>query len=67
MNEDDQWEEDRGVIDAMATYGGSFVTRLAEAAMVADGQNLARIKATWPEYWSQYKAMAKRKQERKTT
>lgn len=40
-------------------YGGSFVRKLGAAALVADEQNLRRIKATWPEYWEQYARMAK--------
>jgi hypothetical protein len=43
----------------MMEYGGSFVRKLGAAALVADQQNLNRIKATWPEYWSQYTRMAK--------
>lgn len=40
-------------------YGGSFVRKLGAAAFVADSENLAKIKATWPDYWSQYSRMAK--------
>ena len=29
------------------------------AALVADPENLAKIKAAWPDYWSQYDRMAK--------
>ena len=43
----------------MMEYGGSFVRKLGAAALVADEQNLRRIKATWPEYWEQYARMAK--------
>ena len=43
----------------MMEYGGSFVRKLGAAALVADQQNLNRIKATWPEYWEQYARMAK--------
>ncbi len=43
----------------MIEYGGSFVRKLGAAALVADQQNLNRIKATWPEYWEQYTRMAK--------
>ena len=39
-------------------YGGSFVRKLGAAALVADEQNLRRIKSTWPEYWDQYSRMA---------
>ena len=43
----------------MIEYGGSFVRKLGAAALVADPENLAKIKAAWPEYWSQYDRMAK--------
>jgi hypothetical protein len=43
----------------MMEYGGSFVRKLGAAALVADEQNLRRIKSTWPEYWEQYTRMAK--------
>lgn len=42
-------------IEAMSKYGGSFVKALAEMARRADPQNLAKIKAAWPEYWTEYK------------
>ena len=50
---------DKKTIETMMEYGGSFVRKLGAAALVADQQNLNRIKATWPEYWSQYERMAK--------
>jgi len=51
--------KDADVARTMIEYGGSFVRKLGAAALVADQQNLNRIKATWPEYWSQYTRMAK--------
>lgn len=51
--------QDHDVIEAMKRYGGSFVFYLAEAAAHADAENLAKIKATWPEYWKQYEDMAR--------
>lgn len=51
-------EEDRKVLSMMVRYGGSFVQALAQAGYRADENNLRRIKETWPEYWSQYSAMA---------
>jgi hypothetical protein len=50
---------DRQIINTMMEYGGSFVRKLGAAALVADTENLAKIKATWPDYWSQYARMAK--------
>jgi hypothetical protein len=43
----------------MMEYGGSFIRKLGAAALVADTENLAKIKATWPDYWAQYARMAK--------
>lgn len=43
----------------MIEYGGSFVRKLGAAALVADTDNLAKIKQTWPDYWAQYSRMAK--------
>jgi hypothetical protein len=50
---------DYDVAFTMIEYGGSFVRKLGAAALVADPENLAKIKATWPDYWSQYDRMAK--------
>ena len=50
---------DFDVARTMIEYGGSFVRKLGAAALVADQQNLNRIKSTWPEYWEQYTRMAK--------
>lgn len=50
---------DKKTIETMMEYGGSFVCKLGAAALVADDQNLRRIKNTWPEYWDQYTRMAK--------
>jgi hypothetical protein len=50
---------DFDVAFTMIEYGGSFVRKLGAAALVADSENLAKIKTTWPDYWSQYDRMAK--------
>ena len=50
---------DKKTIETMMEYGGSFVRKLGAAALVADDQNLRRIKHSWPEYWDQYTRMAK--------
>ena len=50
---------DKKTIETMMEYGGSFVRKLGAAALVADQDNLAKIKATWPDYWAQYDRMAK--------
>ena len=51
--------KDFDVARTMIEYGGSFVRKLGAAALVADSDNLAKIKATWPDYWAQYDRMAK--------
>ena len=51
--------KDIDVINTMIEYGGSFVRKLGAAALVADTDNLAKIKQTWPDYWAQYSRMAK--------
>lgn len=52
MNDQDFW-----TLEAMTTYGGSFVKKLAECARHADDENLLKIKDTWPAYWAQYQLM----------
>ena len=54
-------DNDLDIIEAMETYGGSFAAALAQAARRADADNLAKIKATWPELWARYAEMAKKK------
>ena len=51
--------KDSDVINTMIEYGGSFVRKLGAAALVADTENLSKIKQTWPDYWAQYSRMAK--------
>lgn len=55
MDDRDQW-----TCDAMLKYGGGFVKILGELAMHADSDNLRKIKATWPKYWSEYEAVGKK-------
>jgi hypothetical protein len=49
---------DNDILRAMTRYGGNFVKWLASAARYADSENLAKIKATWPEYWATYREFA---------
>lgn len=48
------YDFDFWTIRAMVEQGGSFVKCLGAAASHADRANLAKIKATWPEYWEDY-------------
>jgi hypothetical protein len=52
-------DEDFATVRAMETYGGGFVQALAAACHRADPENLVRLKAAFPEYWSHYSEMAK--------
>jgi hypothetical protein len=58
MNPIEQRKRDLATIAAMQKYGGSFVKALSVAALHADPDNLAKLKATWPEYWQRYEHMA---------
>lgn len=44
------------IIHNMRTYGGSFARHLAEAFLVADGDNLNRIEEAFPELLEKYAA-----------
>lgn len=48
----------RDVFRAMWKLGGSFVSGLGAAGMYADAENAELIRATWPEYWRKYSAIA---------
>lgn len=52
---------DEQVIDMMEQYGGSFVKAIAKAFRCADLVNTAKLKATFPEYWNQYRDFAQTK------
>lgn len=49
---------DRDVARTMVEYGGSFVSKLGAAALVADPSNLKKIRDAFPEYWANYAKMA---------
>lgn len=42
------------ILDAMSTYGGSFVQQLSKLARVADTTNFAKLKVTFANYWEEY-------------
>lgn len=48
-------EDDLKVVQAMESYGGSFVRALAKACYQADQYNLERIKKHFADYWDEYK------------
>jgi len=49
---------DWDVVEAMRTYGGSFVQALAVCFQRADVENQYRLKAAFPELWSEYQELA---------
>lgn len=53
----DQEQEVYKVLVAMQKFGGSFVKALAGALQCVDPANIAKIKATWPDYWQEYLGM----------
>lgn len=55
MSGPDYW-----TVQAMKRYGGGFVRALADAAILADDDNLSRLKAAWPEYWLKYSDLSER-------
>lgn len=51
-------DQDIHIINAMSTYGGSFVKALAAAARVADSNNYAKLKNTFNDIWVRYEEFA---------
>ncbi len=52
--------EEHKIVEAMETYGGSFVKALAVCFYRADHSNLIKLKNAFPEYWEEYKEFAKK-------
>lgn len=52
-------EQDYKTVDAMETYGGSFVKALGACFRRADHNNFRKLKETFSEYWDQYTNMSK--------
>ena len=52
-------DEDRAIVFQMRVNGGSFASALADACCRADSENLARIKAAFPDLWAKYAAVAR--------
>lgn len=47
------------IVEAMETYGGSFVKALAECFRRADRYNFVILKNAFYAYWEEYEQMAK--------
>ncbi len=58
---------DHEIVTAMELYGGSFTKALALACHRADPENLARIKAAFPELWLGYAELEKARREADAT
>lgn len=56
MNKPDHLE----VAYCMQTWGGSFVKALSQCIVLADPDNLEKIKLAWPDYWAKYSARAEK-------
>ena len=46
--------DDDDIISAMICHGDGFTSKIAQAALVSDDNNLAKIKAAFPELWKRY-------------
>jgi len=53
-------EKQMRTVEAMETYGGSFVKALARCFRVADQTNFQRLFITFNIYWREYEEMAER-------
>lgn len=51
--------KDDEMIEAMERYGGSFVKALAQCLWRADANNYQRLEEAFPEYFKEYRNMAK--------
>ena len=56
---------DHEVVNAMESFGGSFVRSLAALCRRADADNLHIIKTSFAHYWRTYAEMAVEKREAK--
>jgi len=46
------------IANAMIDHGGSFVSALGKALLLADENNARRIRLAFYEYWNEYRGMA---------
>ena len=53
-------EHDCRILQAMQTYGGSFVKQLAVLAYLADTTNFEKLKTTFANYWTEYESFLKK-------
>lgn len=53
-------DHDYQIIEAMQTYGGSFVKQLGLLCCLADATNFQKLKSTFSNYWEEYDAFIKK-------
>lgn len=51
------------VTEAMIVYGGSFVSSLGELYRKADNQNKDKLLRAFPEYFAEYRLIAKEREQ----
>lgn len=60
----DQETRDFETVDAMLTFGGSFVQALGAAFRAGDPRNRARLRDAFPDYFTQYEELAQLRKKR---
>ena len=53
-------DHDYQILEAMQTYGGSFVKQLALLCRLADVNNFQKLKNTFSNYWIEYESFVKK-------
>lgn len=56
--------EEFEILEAMETFGGSFVSALAKAWKLADEFNQAKLKEAFDPYWRAYEDLVAHRKER---
>ncbi len=50
-------DQERLVVDEMASSGGGFVQALAKCFILADPANFVTLQHAFPEYWRRYESI----------
>ena len=53
-------DHDYQILEAMQTYGGSFVKQLSVLCRLADETNFQKLKTTFANYWTEYESFLKK-------
>ncbi len=53
-------DHDYQILEAMQTYGGSFVKQLSLLCRLADETNFQKLKSTFSNYWEDYEQFIKK-------